>query len=246
MAGRHDKLDKSDPFQRPTLYELTPTMLPDAEYIAYDKRVREAEQRASEAELALQTVQQTALVEDESGYYYDVFHLTRTGITSDAAVTQEQWRALGSRLRTIETSVSWWLGDWAEYANRVWKTSYEQIAAEFGYDGDSLKVYASVCRAIHISLRNAEVSFSHHRLLQGLNENEIVAWLARCVESGWTVKDLQKALSPAAGARSVIDEHFTYCRRVLKRVSKKNDWTRTERAQIADLYEDLARQIREG
>lgn len=244
MANRRDKLDASDPFDHPSLQDLTYSMLPDAEY---DDRVLEAEQRAQAAERAIQSFQEHALIEEESGYQYGMFHLTRTGILSDAAVSEVEWRALGNRLRAIETSVSWWVGDWAEYANREWEVPYEQVAAEFGYDADSLKVYASVCRAIRIDLRNAEVSFSHHRLLQGLPDNEIVMWLRRCADSGWSVKQLGKALSPTDDdSPSFLDEHVTYCRRVLKRVKKKNDWTKAERDQVAQIYEDLARSIRRG
>lgn len=100
------------------------------------------------------------------------YRITRTGMELPDDLTEAEWREIGKMVKTLESSVSWVIGDWAAKANKLWGISYEEIARQFDYGKNTLKQYASVCNQVHPNSRHPRVPFSHHRLVTSFSSSE--------------------------------------------------------------------------
>lgn len=130
---------------------------------------------------------------DDGTMTYKRFTMTPTGMTIPKDVTGDEWNDVGSVIKTLESSISWVLGDWAEYANRVWQIPYADVAQAYGYEEETLMTYGWVCRSVPTSIRNRGVYFGHARLVAPLYETPELqqAWLQYAAALHLRVKDLK-------------------------------------------------------
>jgi hypothetical protein len=124
---------------------------------------------------------------------YKRFTLTAIGMAIPDDVSGDEWNDVGTVIKSLESSISWVVGDWAEYANRVWKVSYAEMAKHFGYEEETLWAYASVCRSVPTLIRNQGVYFGHGRLVAPLYKTPDLqfAWLQYAAALHLRVKDLK-------------------------------------------------------
>ena len=133
-----------------------------------------------------------ALVPVDDGYQLGPFLLTEIGVAITPETTHDNWELLGHALRSMETSISWLVGDWVNFALDHFDYEYEQLADAFGLSIETLYTYASTCSKFPISIRNRDCSFGHHRIVQGMENRWANHWLQKAIESGWTVKQLSE------------------------------------------------------
>lgn len=137
-----------------------------------------------------------ALVEQANGsWVYRGFVLTATGMAIPDGTTEPDWQDVGRVLRGMVTAVSWWVGDWAAYANQEWNATAKAIAAIFEYEPSTIESYLSVAKAVPGMIRNHTVSFSHHRLVMGLPEDQQRYWIERAAQAGWTLTEMRKIMN---------------------------------------------------
>src|SRR4051812_23703924 len=74
---------------------------------------------------------------------YQRFVINPTFLAIPEDVTVQEWEDVGRRLKQLDTSISWVVGDWAEFANKQWGWKYEDIATAYGYEQSTLMTYAS-------------------------------------------------------------------------------------------------------
>lgn len=116
---------------------------------------------------------------DDGTMTYKRFVMTAVGMMIPEEVDEPEWADVGNVLKDLDSSISWNLGDWAAFANGRWGKEYKDIAKDFGYESDTLKVYASIARSMPTLIRNQRLSFAHHRLISRLKNRELqIAWLA--------------------------------------------------------------------
>jgi hypothetical protein len=202
-------------------------------------------------QIAPEILQKSLIRGDDGALHYKQFKLTPTAlIFPEMELSQEDWVDLGIILTNLERSTQWWVGDWANRAHDVWGMGYELIASEFSYEIETLYTYAWVARQIDFSIRNRELSFSHHRLVAGMESPVREEWLQVAVENQWTLKQFKKAIAEANGQTSdergdmmaSFTKHYTLFAK--KQLAFAQQATPAERQHIADLLDALARQIR--
>lgn len=191
---------------------------------------------------------ENALVPQPDGvmvYKRFVMHPTTLSIPEDT--TQEEWMDFGVVLKQIDTKISWIIGEWAEYANKNWGYTYEQIAQHFGYEVSTLMSYASIVRKIPTLIRNQSLSFAHHRLVANLPEIQQELWLNQAEKMHWNVAQMRDAMHP----KRERDEGEITARKLRKRVRVFSDEIEElvmqldvdERREIAQLLAKLARKL---
>ncbi|MEP7292289.1 MAG: hypothetical protein ABI835_10920 [Chloroflexota bacterium] len=183
---------------------------------------------------------------DDGSMIYDRFILHPTHLDIPKNVSSQEWQDLGYRLKHIETSLSWVIGDWAYYANSIWKFSYETIAEHYGYETSTLMTYASIARNIPTLIRNQGLSFSHHRLVTKLPPEQQKMWLNAAVENGWTLNQMYRVMLqnnrlPKSVSLNKIQKQVESISASLMRVH--GDLSPKERQKLVRLFRELADKI---
>ena len=99
---------------------------------------------------------------------YKRFTMNRNSLDGPSDLTGEEWEEMGDVLISIQGAIQWWLGDWANLYHDEWGQMYERLATQTGFDTDTIKNYAWVCRKVQKSLRKDNLYFTHHLLVAGL------------------------------------------------------------------------------
>lgn len=117
--------------------------------------------------LGISSVQRIQVHQDGTKTYKR-FTMDRIGLEGPNDLIGEEWEEMGDVLLSIQGSIQWWLGDWANLFRDEWGQMYNQLAARTGFDADTIKNYAWVCRKVQKSLRKDNLYFTHHLLVAGL------------------------------------------------------------------------------
>lgn len=128
-------------------------------------------------------------------------------------VRHADWLAAGRRLGAIGRCSQWWIGDWVRYGTAKWGEKYTEAAKVTGYDPASLRNMAWVASRFDLSLRNDQLTWSHHVLLAPLDAEAQREWLKRASDERLSVADLRlelralrKADRKSAGGEPVADD----------------------------------------
>lgn len=100
--------------------------------------------------------------------------ITPVGLVMPDDVTDEELMAVGRVMDSLETALDWNRADWFNRAdNRVWGQMYqtaEDLSGEIELKYNTQKDYAWIARNVELSIRNRQLSFTHHRLVAPLVE----------------------------------------------------------------------------
>lgn len=96
------------------------------------------------------------------------FTLTTKGLLIKGSPTYEEWASVGETLRFLESSIQFALGDWIRYGEHCWGEMYAQAIQETGKDAGTLRDYVWVASAVDLSLRDDNLTFSHHKAVASL------------------------------------------------------------------------------
>lgn len=216
-SDNRSKLEASDPFaKRPSMFDLT------------DNMAEEQPRRAPEKEIVVVTPDNALLPREDGAMTYKRFVMHPTQLEIPQDVTENEWVDFGGVLKQLDTTISWVVGEWAEFANKEWGYAYEAIAEHFGYEISTLMTYTSIVRKIPTSIRNQGLSFAHHRLVAGLPETHQKIWLEQAATMNWNVAQMRDAMRPTKKP----DAHSASVRTLKKRV-------RTFSAELEELIGDL-------
>lgn len=161
-----------------------------------------------------------ALVEQNGTMEFGAFRMSPLGLEIGNQVTQDDWMHVGALLHRMQGAIQWLVGDWMAYGEREYKVSYEQASEQFGYRKKTLYNYASVCKAVHFSLRREKLSFTHHTLVVDKSPEEQSLWLERAEVGNWSVSQMR---------REMRQDSPTPLRGIAKHSMQLNDWrARTE------------------
>jgi hypothetical protein len=120
--------------------------------------------------------------------------LTKIAWVPQQDLDHADWLATGRRLGAIGRCSQWWIGDWLRYGTSRWGEKYAEAARVTGYDVATLRNMAWVASRFDLSLRNDELTWSHHVLLAPLGAEEQRRWLRRAMEERLSVADLRLEL----------------------------------------------------
>ena len=136
--------------------------------------------------------------------------LSRIGLVFDNQVTYEQWEDSGRRLRMVEGSVLWWIGDWLNFGERKWGEMYSQALDETDYDAGTLRNAKYVSSRVDLSRRRDNLSYSHHAEVASFEAKEQEKWLAKAEQKDWGHRELRQAIrdSKAIEAPPLPDKKY--------------------------------------
>jgi hypothetical protein len=123
------------------------------------------------------------------------YHFTKTRLVMPPLITQDEWEDIGALIVTAHGSAQWWIGDWLHRADKEWgDRSIEMALAVTPYKKDTLYNLASIAKAVHFSLRNENLTFSHHVAVAKLSPVDQERWLKWSDKGGKTVRELRHAI----------------------------------------------------
>jgi len=122
------------------------------------------------------------------------FVISPVGITQCDNLDANSWEALPVVIRQVQSAVQWIIGDWANLGNREWGTGYEQMAEMTGYTVETLHNFAWVAAQVEISLRNENLTWTHHYHVAGMDQANQQLWLNHALENKWSSKQLFEAI----------------------------------------------------
>ncbi len=121
---------------------------------------------------------------------------TPTSLTSSDNVPASDWNKLWRMLRARHESLQWWVGDWWAYGeHRYGDRARKAAQGIIGLEYQTLMDYGCVCRSIKPSIRIEGVKFSLHRVVAPLQELEQKKWLARALQSKWSLSELKRQIA---------------------------------------------------
>lgn len=124
--------------------------------------------------------------------------LEPTRLVLRPGLSYERWAEIGLNLQQMERSLQWWIGDWLRYGEDAFGETYAQAIEATGMKVQRLMDYAWVSRALPVSARKENLSWTHHKIVAGLPEEERAQWLERAEEDGLSTQELRAAAKPKA------------------------------------------------
>ena len=133
--------------------------------------------------------------------------LSRTGLKLSDGLGITEWAEIGKQLCLVNESLAWCIGDWINYGEKAYGEKYSEALAFFGrevlgamgYELQTLKVFAHVCRSVERLIRINVLSFNHHRIVAPLTPKEQAYWLDLAKVQGWSVSQLRATIRDAKG-----------------------------------------------
>lgn len=161
----------------------------------------------------------TQVIEEQSGISSlkkAGFELKPTGLVIHGEPIIEDWIEAGIKLKLMNKTVQWWLGDWLNYGERIYGEMYSQALEATDYEYDTLRKFLWVAREIEIGRRHPNLSWSHHRQVVPLESEKQDYWLKTAEAAGWTRYQFRIALREAGEIESkktaseTEDERITF------------------------------------
>lgn len=170
------------------------------------------------------SVPENAIVQTSDGsFQYKRIVITAIGLELPDDLTFDEWVDLGTVLTELESSVQWAVGDWGAHAaihldellqasgayptdiaGPDFESKYALLMARTGYSYQTVRDYAWVASSVPVSIRNRQLSFSHHRLVAPMRDENgqplldlQQEWLQAAHEHGWTIAQMRKAIADA-------------------------------------------------
>lgn len=117
--------------------------------------------------------------------------LTRVGLALPPGLPFARWLHFMETLGGVHTATKWAIGDGLNYGEHEYGEKYSQAAARLRVKPETLMDWAWVSRSVPISLRNEVLSFSHHRAVARLPEEQQRAWLRDAITHSWGANTLR-------------------------------------------------------
>lgn len=137
----------------------------------------------------------------------------RAGLSFFAAISIEDWLAIGDELLSVSDASAWWLGDWLVYGEQRFPERYRMAIDSTHLSYKTLRNYAWVARRFPPARRRDALGLAHHAEVAALPEEDQDRWLDRAVAGGWPVAELRRRLRsartraslPAAGGDAPVE-----------------------------------------
>lgn len=123
--------------------------------------------------------------------------LTRVGLKLPTYITPDEYEAVGTMLKHADQAIQWAIGDWIAHGEAQWgEESYQYIEA-LGISEASRSQHVRVATRIPMQRRRYELTWSHHRSVSHLEEEEQDSWLEQAVVNQWPKYELEFKIKEA-------------------------------------------------
>jgi hypothetical protein len=117
--------------------------------------------------------------------------VSMVGLTLPDDLPIAEWLEIVTRMERYGNAYRFCIGDALTFGRRVYGEMYSQAEDETGMDYGRLSNYRYVAERVPLSLRNENLSWSHHYAVARLNPIEQAKWLRDAAEGVWTVSLLR-------------------------------------------------------
>ena len=121
--------------------------------------------------------------------------LTTVGLTFTGPLAESEWLNLMQTLVTIDTATQFAIGDALVYGETRYGETYSQAMDATGMEYQTLANRRWVSKQVPVTNRIPGLSWTHHRAVAGLPEDEQVAALQWAAENDVSASGLQKHLT---------------------------------------------------
>jgi len=125
---------------------------------------------------------------------FSIGEISKTAWIAPPSMTFEQWQEFGNTLQTVQGSINWWIGDWLNEGERRYGETYAQAVEVTGWDVSRLQNAKWVSSAVRSSTRVEVLSWTAHREVANLPDDEQEHWLNRATNNGWNSRQLKEAI----------------------------------------------------
>jgi hypothetical protein len=122
---------------------------------------------------------------------------TKVALQLSTELPYEEWERAGRQLAGVQSSSSWWIGDWLNHGKEHYSDRYLKGVHAAGLKYQTLRNYAWVASRYPAARRQPELSFQHHAELASSTVDQQEFWLRTARRNGWTVKQLRTAVRQA-------------------------------------------------
>ena len=121
-------------------------------------------------------------------------------------MTYAEWAEIGSKFQYVNGSLNWWLGDWINEGESRYGEMYAQAIELTGNSLENLKKYKQIAFNVKKWTRVHDLSWTHHRYIAHLPEEEQRLWLEHTIEHGLSSRELKQALEQANANRKPLPQ----------------------------------------
>jgi hypothetical protein len=132
----------------------------------------------------------------------------RLGLVLRPGLNQQEWLGIGRQLSDLAGAMMWMLGDFFAYGDHLYTDKngakrmpagiYAEIAAQTGYDEQTLRSMKYVAAAIPLWRRRNSLTFSHAREIVGRTEpDQHDFWIAKVETERMSSKSLREQIRKA-------------------------------------------------
>lgn len=135
--------------------------------------------------------------------------ITNVGLRFDRELSFEEWSNLGQRLGKAARISMLLVGDWLNYGQDRWnggnrfermaeeqRAKYEEAMQLTGLELGSLQAASQVARKISLEDRSENLTFSHHRLLSRIKDDDVRReWIQKTVDGNFSTRRLRMSLN---------------------------------------------------
>jgi len=177
---------------------------------------------------------------------YNGFELRKIGLVAPNQYSAQDLDAIGQLLGGISDSLQLMLGDLANlYPDQRHK--YRHLSEVTGYAEKSLRNYAHVANAVHISIRQDSLTYAHYEAVAALPYEVQVEALRVASHEGYTKPQMMRYLiergllkPPKKLSANVFDDLPDIAKRQLSQAKKLPP---DDRMKLAAFFAELSRQI---
>lgn len=130
--------------------------------------------------------------------------ISEVGLELPDGLSVEEWSKAGRRLSQIDRAVQWWIGDWLNYGERTYGDKYADAVEITGYSEKTLRNFAYVARAVEMSRRRDDLSWSHHAEVASFGGAEQDRWLMAAEANGWSKGKLRTEIRDQGKERALV------------------------------------------
>jgi len=136
---------------------------------------------------------------------------TNTALIIDESITEQQFLKVGRALKTMDSCVQFWLGDWKNFAesNENFQNNGTLWTGKKIYKPGTLNNVAWVCRRLEPSRRRENLTFGHHQVIASFEDKkEQEKWLDCAVENELSVMKLRGRIKEYK-VQKKVDDFYT-------------------------------------
>lgn len=131
------------------------------------------------------------------------------GLELPDSLSFDEWQGLGERLKGVERSLMWWIGDWLRFGERKYGEMYAQAVDATDKSYETLKQAVYVAGAYELCDRSHNLSWTHHLQAASLPREERAQLLRRAEDGGFGVREIRAEVNRRKNAVGALPSSTT-------------------------------------